>query len=136
MTPWAVPAAGLLEASDLSSYPKFQLGMKLAAVLKLTRPEIEIVFPSVYNETVKVAARWEDAEYSLNPVRSAFQPTFGLVMYSKRLDALAQTTIVEALRPDLLEAPQRETERREKVESEIRLREERARARNKGSFRP
>ena len=214
---WTALAATLVEASDLSSYRKFQLGMKLPAVLKLTesksteakaihqrpeliqeldwqpfpssdkaanegpikgvlfsfrggelfrmvvtydrqktegltvddmveaisgtygsptRPDVEIVFPSMYNETVKVTARWEDADYSLNLVRSSFHPTFGLVMFSKRLDALAQTTIEEALRLDLQEAPQRETARREKQDNEVRLRDEKARVQNKGSFRP
>jgi hypothetical protein len=44
-----------------------------------TRPAAEIIFPSVYNESVKVIARWEDPQYSFNLVRSSSQPSFGML---------------------------------------------------------
>src|SRR5438105_1626911 len=37
-------------------------------------PAAEILFPSSYSEKVKVIARWENSEYSLNLVRSPYQP--------------------------------------------------------------
>src|SRR5205823_12038157 len=49
------------------------------------RPAAEILFPSSYTEKVKVIARWEDSEYSLNLVRSPFQPSFALISFSKQL---------------------------------------------------
>src|SRR5207244_6720217 len=59
-------------------------------------PDAEVLFPSAYSENVKVIARWEDPEYSLNLVRSPYQPSFALIGFSKRLDALAQTAAAEA----------------------------------------
>jgi hypothetical protein len=101
-----------------------------------TRPTAEIIFPSIYNETVKVIARWEDVEYSLNLVRSSYQSAFGMVLYSKRLDMLARNAVIEALRLDEQEAPQREAELQRKQAEENRVKEEKARLVNKASFRP
>jgi hypothetical protein len=101
-----------------------------------TRPATEIVFPSIYNETVKVIARWEDSQYSFNLVRSSYQPVFGMILYSKSLDALVRTGVTEALRLDAQEAPSKEAERQRKQEEENRVKEETARLANKTSFRP
>ncbi len=79
-----------------------------------TKPaNIEIAFSStqVYNDSEAVIARWEDPQYSFNLFRSSFQPTFGMVAFSKGLDALARTATAEAIRLDALEAPQREIQR-------------------------
>jgi len=83
-----------------------------------TRPTAEIVsFSSsqVYNDSEKVLARWEDAQYSFNLFRFAYRPTFGMVLFSKRLDALAQAAVVEAIWLDEQEAPQREVELQNKL---------------------
>jgi len=101
-----------------------------------TTPATDIVFPSIYNETVKVIARWEDAQYSFNLVRSSYQPVFGMVLYSKNVDAVVRTAIVEGLRLDAQEAPLKEAERQRKQEEENRVKEETARLANKTSFRP
>ena len=65
----------------------------------------------VYNDRERVIARWEDSHYSYNLYRSSNQPTFGMLIFSKRLDTLAQAAIVEAIRLDDQEVPQRERER-------------------------
>ena len=104
-----------------------------------TRPPAKIIsFSSsqVYNDSEKVLARWEDAQYSFNLFRSSYQPTFGMVVFSKRLDALARAAIVEALRLDEQEAPQREIERQKKQDEENRTTQEKARLVNKATFRP
>ena len=75
-----------------------------------TRPKVEIAYHSNYAEVAPVLARWEDSEYSYNLVRSGYGDSFGLVMYSKRLDALAAAAITEAVRLDAVEAPQRAIE--------------------------
>jgi hypothetical protein len=67
------------------------------------RPVATIVLFSssqVYNDHEKVIARWEDSQYSYNLYRSSNQPVFGLLLFSKRLDALARTAIAEAIRLD------------------------------------
>jgi hypothetical protein len=103
-----------------------------------TRPAAEIIFSSsqVYNDSEVVIARWEDSQYSFNLFRSSYQPTFGMIGFSKRLDALARAAIAEAIRLDEQEAPQRETERQKKQNEENRTAQEKARLVNKPKFRP
>jgi len=45
----------------------------------------------------KIVAHWEDPQYSVNLVRPSYASTFGLVMLSKRLDALVRAAMVEAI---------------------------------------
>ena len=54
----------------------------------------------------------------------------------KRLDALAQAAILEAIRLNQQEAPQREIERQNKQEEEMRAAGRKARPANKAGFRP
>jgi hypothetical protein len=104
-----------------------------------TRPaEKVILFSSfqVYNDSENVIARWEDSQYSFNLFRSSYQPTFGMLVFSKRLDPRARAAIVEAIRLDEQEAPQREIERQKKQDEEKRAEQEKARMVNKVAFRP
>jgi hypothetical protein len=104
-----------------------------------TRPQAKIVLFSsfhVYNDSEKVIARWEDPRYSFNLFRSSYQPTFGMLVFSKQLDAEAQAAIVEAIRLDEQEAPQREIEQQKKEEEQSRLEQDKARLVNKAVFRP
>lgn len=103
-----------------------------------TEPAAEITFSSshVYNDSEVVIARWEDSQYSFNLFRSSYQPTFGMVAFSKRLDALARAAIVEAIRLDEQEAPQREIERQKKADDENHAAQQKARVANKPNFRP
>lgn len=97
-----------------------------------------ITLQSIYdaNENVKVIACWEDSTYSMNLVRSSYQPTFALVALSKRLDSLAGVAVAEAVRLEKEQAPQREIERQEKQAEENRVLQEKARLANKPGFRP
>ena len=104
-----------------------------------TRPTAKIILFSssqIYNDSENVIARWEDSQYSFNLFRSSYQPTFGMLVFSKRLDPLAQAAIAKAIRLDDQEAPQRETERQMKQHEENRAEQEQARAMNKPAFRP
>jgi hypothetical protein len=104
-----------------------------------TRPAVKTIsFSSAqgYSETEKILARWEDAQYSFNLFRSSYQPNFGMVVFSKRLDALARLAIVNSIRLDQQEAPQREAEQQKKEAQENRATEEKARLANKTNFRP
>jgi hypothetical protein len=103
-----------------------------------TKPTAKIILFSsfhIYNDSEKVIARWEDTQYSFNLFRSSYQPTFGLLVFSKRLDRSAVAAIAEAIRLDDQEAPQREIERQRKQEEESRAAQEKARPANKGNFR-
>jgi hypothetical protein len=101
-----------------------------------TRPKAEIAFHSYYGETAPVIARWEDSVYSYNLIRAEDRSSFGLVLYSKALDAGAQTGMLEAARLDALEAPQKEAERVKKQAEENQAEQEKSRLANKASFRP
>src|SRR5258708_3812097 len=101
-----------------------------------TRPDADIIFPTIYDESVKVIARWEDSQYSFNLVRSSYQPSFGIVVLSKRLDAVARASIAEGLRLDAQEAPQKEIEAQKKQQESDRLSLEKARTANRPNFRP
>jgi hypothetical protein len=104
-----------------------------------TRPAAKVILFSsseVYNDSENVIARWEDAQYSFNLFRSSYQPTFGMLVFSKRLDALAQVAIVEAVRLDKQEAPQREIALQKKQDEENRAGQAKARLVNKPGFRP
>jgi hypothetical protein len=112
----------------------------------VTRPAAEIVLSStqfygesekiISDRTEKIIARWEDSQYSFDLFQPSYQSTFGMVMYSKRLDALARAAIVESVRLDKQEAPQREIERQKKKDEENRAIQEKARRANKAPFRP
>ena len=84
----------------------------------------------------KILASWEDSQQSVNLVRSSYLSTFGLVVFSKQLDALARAATVEAIRLDEQEAPQREIERQQKQTEQDRAKQEQARRVNKTIFRP
>jgi hypothetical protein len=101
-----------------------------------TRPTVEIAYHSNFAEVASVIARWEDAEYSYNLVRSGDRSSFAMVLYSKRLDALAQAAIVQAVEIETQEAPQRELDKQKKRDDDERLALEKARSANKLNFRP
>ncbi|HYI97497.1 MAG TPA: hypothetical protein VEX68_28425 [Bryobacteraceae bacterium] len=101
-----------------------------------TRPKADIAYHSNYAEMAQVIARWQDSQYSFNLVRSGYGDSFALVMYSKRLDALAATAITEAARLDAIEAPERAIEASRKQEQDDRLSLEKARLVNARNFKP
>jgi hypothetical protein len=89
-----------------------------------------------YSDNEKVLARWENPQYSINLFRFSYQSTYGLLIFSKRLDALAQTAILESIRLNEKEAPQREIERQNTEKEGKRATAQKARPANKAGFRP
>jgi len=103
-----------------------------------TKPaNIEIVFSStqVYNDSEAIIASWADSQYSFNLYRSSYQPTFGMIAFSKGPDALARTATAEAIRLDAVEAPQQEIQPQNQEDEKNRESLERARQVNKSKFR-
>jgi hypothetical protein len=90
----------------------------------------------VYSQDEKLIARWEDSQYSFNLFRSSYQSTPGMLIFSKRLELLAQAAMVEANRLDMQEAPQREIDRQRKQDEDKRAAEQKIRPANKVNFRP
>jgi hypothetical protein len=101
-----------------------------------SRPTAEIAYHSVYGEVAPVIARWEDPQYAYNLVQTGDRSSFAMVLYSKRLDTLAQSAIVEALRLEAQEAPQREIDGQAKRDQDERVVLDKARSVNLPNFRP
>src|SRR5260370_20362527 len=99
-----------------------------------TRPAGEISFPTneLYRSTERVIARWEDSQYSINLVRSRFQNSFALVMFSKRLDAQADAAIAKSIKLEGQEDSQKEIDRQKKETVDL----EAARQKKRKIFRP
>ena len=104
-----------------------------------TAPVAQIISSSpsqAYSDSEKVLARWEDSQYSFNLFRFSYGSVPGMLVFSKRLDALAQVAIIEAIRLNKQEAPQREIDRQKQQDDEKRAAGQKARPVNKANFRP
>jgi hypothetical protein len=99
-------------------------------------PSVEIPFHSNYGETAKVIARWGNDDYEYDLVRTGDQASFALVLSMKRLEKLAQASILEASRLDALEAPQRAIDAQKKLDADNRMLVDKARAANILNFIP
>jgi len=99
-----------------------------------TRPDVSISFPTneLYRSTEKVIARWEDSLYSINLFRATSLNSFGLVMFSKRLDGEAEAAIAESVKLEGQEDLQKEIERQKKETDKLEV----ARQKNRKTFRP
>ena len=101
-----------------------------------TRPTAEINFPTnetgEYGTTENVIVRWEDSQYSFNLFRSPLSNTFGLVMFSKRLEAQAEAAIAKSLKLEGREDPQKEVARVKKEADDL----EKSRQKNIKAFLP
>jgi hypothetical protein len=89
-----------------------------------------------YEDRQKVIARWESGDSVYVLFRSSLGGDFGLVSYSKKLDASAAVSLREAERQDALAAPQREIDRQQAQDEDRRIREAESRSANKPNFRP
>jgi hypothetical protein len=100
------------------------------------RPVADVPYHSYSAESAPVIARWQDSQYSYDLVRAEDHSSYAIVLYSKKLDALAQAAMAESVRLDAQEAPQREAARIEKQAEANRVDQEKARLENKANFRP
>jgi len=91
---------------------------------------------SAGNVDDRILARWEDADTSITLFRSKYLSTFGLVLLSKRLDALTTVAHAEAILLDEREAPAREVARQQQRSDDDRLKEEAVRRVNRAAFKP
>jgi len=85
-----------------------------------------------YDVTQKTVASWVDAQYSFNLVRSSFSDHLGLVIYSKRVNTEAELAVLEGVKLEEQEGPQREAERQKKETDDLEV----ARQKNQKSFHP
>jgi hypothetical protein len=101
-----------------------------------THPTTEVALHSAYGDVASVMARWEDARYSYDLVRTGDRASYALVMYSKALNGEAVSSMREAARLDALDAPQRELDRQNKLDAEAHVLAEKNRTANKPNFKP
>ena len=94
--------------------------------------EIDSAKDDRYEVRQKPVASWEDAQYSFNLVRSSFTDHLGLIIYSKRVNAEAELSIVEAAKLEEQAGPKREAERQKKQMDDLEV----ARQKNQKIFRP
>jgi hypothetical protein len=106
------------------------------ATLPTLRATPILALSKVYADSNRIMAHWEDAQSSVDLFQPSYASTFGLVMFSKRLDALAQSASVESVRLDTQDAPGGAVERKQRQENEDHARQEKARLVNKAIFRP
>ena len=64
-----------------------------------------------YGRTEKALTSWEDSRYSLNLFRFSLSNSFGLVVFSKLLNANAAAASAAAVKLEQLEAPAKESAR-------------------------
>jgi hypothetical protein len=80
----------------------------------------------------KVIAVWENAQFSFDLVRTSFPTGFGLVIYSKQVNAEAQRATADAVKFEEQQGPQIEADREKKAADDL----ESARQKNLKVFRP
>jgi hypothetical protein len=85
-----------------------------------------------YDAKQKPAASWEDSQFSFNLVRSSFSHRFGLVIYSKGVNAEADLASAEAVKLEEQERPEKEANQKKKEADDL----EATREKNQKSFRP
>jgi hypothetical protein len=95
-------------------------------------PETDSATSDSYEVKQKAVASWEDAQYSLQLVRSSFTDSFELIIYSKRVNAEAELAATEAVKLEEQEGPQREADRQKKETDDLEV----TRQKNQKSFRP
>jgi hypothetical protein len=104
-----------------------------------TRPARKTVLASPFSssgEGEEVLARWQDSQCSISLFRSSSYGTgYGILLFSKRLDALARTAALEAARLEEQAAPQREAERQKKELDDNRTQQQQRKLTNKAAFR-
>jgi hypothetical protein len=101
-----------------------------------TEPGADIPYHSNYGEVAPVLARWEDPQYSYNLIQTGNRSSFAMIMYSKRLDTLAQAAIAESALQDAIDAPQKAVDLRKQQDEESRVKLEKSRSVNLPNFRP
>ena len=95
-------------------------------------PEIDFPSHDVYSAPEKVIAQWDDSQNSVSFFHSTGAESFGLAVFSKRLNAQAEAAIVESAKLEKEQAPQKEIDRQNKEVADLDI----ARQKNMKSFRP
>jgi len=85
-----------------------------------------------YSNSERAVASWEDSQYFFKLVRSAFTNHFGLIIFSKKVNAEADIAIADAVTLEKQEKPQRDADLKKKEADDL----EAERLKNQKTFRP
>ena len=118
-------AADMIEAISATYGPVTQVPSR-----QLGTPTVQYGFPDT------PLGAWGTADYSVTLLRVAYPAAFRLVVASTRLDDLARTASVAAVRLDAAEAPQRERDRQKKESDASAAAQQKAKTENKAQFKP
>jgi hypothetical protein len=94
--------------------------------------EIDPAMNALYNMKQVSLASWQDSQYSFDLVRTPLSGHFGLVIYSKRVNAEAETGIAQGVKLEEQERPDREADQKKKEADDLGA----ARQKNQKAFRP
>jgi hypothetical protein len=95
-------------------------------------PQAESVLYDGFSTSDKGVAMWEDPQYFFKLIRSSFTNRFGLILFSKRLNAHAELAVAEALTLETQEKPQRDADLKKQAAADL----EAERLKNQKTFRP
>src|SRR5579872_30931 len=99
-------------------------------------PDMNKTLQGPYGEKEDVVARWQDSQYRYDLVHIPYGPTFKLIGVSKKMEAAAETALLESKRLDDEDAPRREAARVASEEDAAKAILDKARLANKPNFRP
>jgi len=95
-------------------------------------PQAESVLYDGFSTSDKSVASWEDPQYFFKLLRSSFTNRFGLILFSKRLNAQAELAVTDALTLETQEKPQRDADLKKKEAADLEV----ERQKNQKAFRP
>jgi len=99
---------------------------------KILESETDAMPNRGYSTSEKVVASWEDSQYFFKLVRSPFTDDFGLILFSKQVNAEAEAAIADAVSLAKQEKPQRDADLKKKEADDL----EAVRQKNQKTFRP
>jgi len=85
-----------------------------------------------FSNSDKTLASWEDSQYFFKLIRSPFTNRFGLILFSKKVNAEAELAIKDAVTLEKQEKPQREADLKKREADDL----EAERQKNQKVFRP
>jgi hypothetical protein len=85
-----------------------------------------------FSNSDKIVASWEDSQYFFQLIRSPFTNRFGLILFSKRVNAQAGLAIASAVTLEKQEKPQKDADLKKKEADDL----EAERLKNQKTFRP
>ena len=94
--------------------------------------QTESVLYDGFSTSDKGVASWEDPQYFFKLVRSSFTNRFGLILFSKRVNAQAELAVTDAVTLEKQEKPQRDADLKKKEAADLEV----ERQKNQKAFRP